>query len=54
MAEGVLGDYFYDFIYEVESVIVGGPFENRYMVKNSHIDNSIVVPSPKIARTDRN
>jgi hypothetical protein len=47
-AEGVLGDDFYDFYYEIERIVVGGPPKQTSTVV---VDGSGVVPSPKRART---
>jgi hypothetical protein len=47
-AEGVLGDDFYDFYYEIERIVVGGPPKQASTVV---VGGSGVVPSPKRART---
>ncbi|CAM0873483.1 unnamed protein product [Alopecurus aequalis] len=43
-AEGVLGDYFYDFLYEVDTVIVQGPPAIQNMIP---VGESSLHPSPK-------
>jgi hypothetical protein len=48
-AEGVLGDFFYTFAYEVESVVVQGPPVVKNMVT---VANSSTPSSPKRARTE--
>jgi hypothetical protein len=50
-AEGVLGDYFYDFSYEVESVVVRGPPAQKGVIP---ISSSSIPPSPKRARLHNN
>jgi hypothetical protein len=45
--EGVLGEDFYDFYYEIERIVVGGPPKP---VSTVIVDGYIVVPSPKISR----
>jgi hypothetical protein len=45
-AKGVLGDYFYEFYYEVESIVVGGQSKNKSAI---HVDNQ-QAPSPKRTR----
>lgn len=47
-AEGVLGDYFYDFFYEVDSVVVGGQPRDRSAIS---VD-SRQAPSPKRPRIE--
>ncbi|KAM0866828.1 hypothetical protein ACQ4PT_042374 [Festuca glaucescens] len=48
-AEGVLGDFFYIFSYEVESIVAQGPPVVRNVVM---VANSSAPPSPKRARTE--
>ncbi|KAM0917051.1 hypothetical protein ACQ4PT_009788 [Festuca glaucescens] len=48
-AEGVLGDFFYIFSYEVESVLVQGPVADRTVIPMS---SSPSHPSPKRARVE--
>ena len=48
-AEGVLGDFFYDFSYEVDSIVVEGPPMSRIMIPT---DGSAVPPSPKRDRAE--
>jgi hypothetical protein len=50
IAEGVLGDYFYDFAYEVETVVVWGPPANR---SGFPVSSAPVPPSPKRPRIER-
>jgi hypothetical protein len=50
-AEGVLGDYFYDFSYEVESVVVRGPPAQKSAIP---VSSSSVPPSPKRIRLHNN
>jgi hypothetical protein len=46
----VLGDYFYNFEYELESVVVKGPPSASTMVRNSQKNTSSEAPSPKRPR----
>ncbi|KAM0848320.1 hypothetical protein ACQ4PT_054455 [Festuca glaucescens] len=48
-AEGVLGDFFYIFSYEIESVVFQGPPVVRNVVT---VTNTFTPPSPKRARTE--
>ncbi|KAM0837067.1 hypothetical protein ACQ4PT_061901 [Festuca glaucescens] len=48
-AEGALGDFFYIFSYEVETIVAQGPPVVHNMVS---VSNSSVPPSPKRPRTD--
>ncbi|KAM0892517.1 hypothetical protein ACQ4PT_025731 [Festuca glaucescens] len=50
-AEGCLGDYFYDFYYEVESVVVRGPPATKISISTSE-RSSPNAPSPKRSRID--
>jgi hypothetical protein len=49
VAEGVLGDYFYDFAYEVETVVVRGPPADR---SGLPVSSAPVPPSPKRPRIE--
>ncbi|KAM0871587.1 hypothetical protein ACQ4PT_039287 [Festuca glaucescens] len=50
-AEGCLGDNFYDFFYEIDKIVVGGPPKtNSYVV----VGGSSGAPSPKRASADGN
>jgi hypothetical protein len=49
VAEGVLGDYFYDFAYEVETVVVRGPPADR---SGLPVSSAHVPPSPKRPRIE--
>ena len=54
IAEGALGDHFYDFSYEVESVVVRGPPAEKIGVSSGYTDRSHVDPKPKRVRTEQN
>jgi hypothetical protein len=49
VVEGVLGDYFYDFAYEVETVVVRGPPADRSWIP---VSSAPVPPSPKRPRIE--
>ena len=51
-AEGVLGDHFYIFSYEVESIVVKGPPVDKIGITSGSFDHSQLDPHPKRARTD--
>ncbi|KAM0848052.1 hypothetical protein ACQ4PT_054636 [Festuca glaucescens] len=53
-AEGVLGDYFYTFFYEVESVLVNGEQDIASSVINASSSVAPTAPSPKRPRFDNN
>jgi hypothetical protein len=50
IAEGCLGDNFYDFLYEVDRVVVGGPPKNDNVTR---VVNSSKPSSPKRPRVDQ-
>ncbi|KAM0862657.1 hypothetical protein ACQ4PT_045119 [Festuca glaucescens] len=49
-AEGCLGDNFYDFFYEIDKIVVGGPPKANSSVV---VGGSLGAPSPKRARYDQ-
>ncbi|KAM0925631.1 hypothetical protein ACQ4PT_004079 [Festuca glaucescens] len=49
-AEGCLGDNFYDFYYEIDKVVVGGPPKSNTTVM---VGNNSGAPSPKRARFEK-
>jgi hypothetical protein len=50
-AEGCLGDNFYDFFYEIDKIVVGGPPKTQSSVA---VGGHSGAPSPKRARYDQN
>jgi hypothetical protein len=47
-AEGCLGDHFYDFYYEVDKVVVGGPPKNHITVSTDHGADDPVSKRPRV------
>jgi hypothetical protein len=53
-AEGILGDYFYTFFYELESALINGEQYIASLVINTSTNVAPSAPSPKRPRSDNN